>query len=136
QAGPLSFEVKTGIDWFELSATVDFGGRHVSFPELLSALARGDCTVRLDDGSLGVIPEEWTQQFGLLASLGVNEGETVRFSRTQVGLLDALLVAQASVQVDQGFDELRTRVRQFAGIAASEMPQGFLGELRPYQLSG
>ena len=136
QAGPLSFEVKTGIDWFELSATVDFGGRHVSFPELLSALARGDCTVRLDDGSLGVIPEEWTQQFGLLASLGVNEGETVRFSRTQVGLLDALLLAQSSVQVDEGFDDLRTRVRQFAGIAATEMPQGFLGELRPYQLAG
>jgi len=136
QAGPLSFEVRTGIDWFELSANVDFGGRHVSFPELLSALARGDCTVRLDDGSLGVIPEEWAQQFGLLASLGVNEGETVRFARTQVGLLDALLLAQTSVQVDEGFDELRTRVKQFAGISSDELPQGFLGELRPYQLAG
>jgi superfamily II DNA or RNA helicase/PAS domain-containing protein len=136
QPGPLSFEIKTGIDWFELSATVAFEGRHVAFPELLSALARGDCTVRLDDGSLGVIPEEWMKQFGLLASLGVSDGETVRFSRSQVGLLDALLAAERSVTFDDKFDQLRTRVQQFSGIEPGEPPQGFLGELRPYQAAG
>ncbi|RPI81955.1 MAG: helicase SNF2, partial [Planctomycetaceae bacterium] len=136
QAGPLSFEIRTGIDWFELSATVDFEGRRVAFPELLSALARGDCTVRLDDGSLGVIPEEWLKQFGLLASLGVADGEQVRFSRTQVGLLDALLAAEQSVRFDAGFEELRQRVKQFSGIEPSDPPRGFEGELRPYQESG
>jgi superfamily II DNA or RNA helicase len=136
QPGPLSFEIKTGIDWFELSASVAFEGRHVSFPELLSALARGDCTVRLDDGSLGVIPEEWMKQFGLLASLGISDGETVRFSKSQVGLLDALLAAERSVSFDEQFDQLRTRVAQFSGIEPGDPPQGFDGELRPYQAAG
>lgn len=41
QPGPLSFEIRSGIDWFELSASVEFDGRRVAFPELLSALAGG-----------------------------------------------------------------------------------------------
>jgi superfamily II DNA or RNA helicase len=136
QPGPLDFEIKSGIDWFELSARVDFEGRSAPFPELLSALARGDCTVRLDDGSLGIVPEEWVRQYGLLSGLGISEGDHVRFSRTQVGLLDALLAAQESVRFDAGFDELRRRVREFSGIQPVAEPPGFAGELRPYQRAG
>jgi superfamily II DNA or RNA helicase len=136
QPGPLNFEIKSGIDWFELSARVDFEGRYVPFPELLSALARGDCTVRLDDGSLGVVPEEWVRQYGLLSGLGLSEGDHVRFSRTQVGLLDALLAAQESVRFDAGFDDLRQQVREFSGIQIVAKPPGFAGELRPYQQAG
>jgi hypothetical protein len=50
QPANLNFEIKSGIDWFELRADANFEGRSVPFPELLSALARGDCTVRLSDG--------------------------------------------------------------------------------------
>ncbi len=136
QPGPLQFEIKSNIDWFELHAQVDFEGRSVPFPELLSALARGDCTVRLDDGSLGILPEEWFQQYGLLSGLGVSEGDHVRFAHNQVGLLDALLAAQDVVQFDAGFEELRTRVRDFAGIHSAAEPVGFGGELRGYQREG
>ncbi len=136
QPGPLNFEIKSGIDWFELSARVDFEGHYIPFPELLSALARGDSTVRLEDGSLGIVPEEWVRQYGLLSGLGISEGEHVRFSRTQVGLLDALLAAQESVRFDEGFDDLRRRVREFTGIESVAEPAGFSGELRPYQRAG
>jgi superfamily II DNA or RNA helicase len=136
QPAPLNFEIKSGIDWFELSATVDFEGRTIAFPELLSALARGDFTVRLDDGSLGIVPEEWLRQYGLLSGLGISEGDHVRFSRTQVGLLDALLAAQESVRIDAGFDELRRKVKEFSGIGIVAEPEGFAGELRPYQRAG
>lgn len=136
QPAPLGFEIKSGIDWFELHAKVDFEGRSVPFPELLSALARGDSTVRLDDGSLGILPEEWMKQYGLLAGLGISDGEHVRFSKTQVGLLDALLATQSAVQFDAAFDELRCKVREFSGIETPNEPEGFAGELRPYQRSG
>ncbi len=136
QPAPLNFEIKSGIDWFELSARVDFEGRFIPFPELLSALARGDCTVRLDDGSLGIVPEEWVRQYGLLSGLGISEGDHVRFSRTQVGLLDALLAAQETLRYDAGFDELRTQIREFSGIQIASEPAGFAGELRPYQRAG
>ena len=136
QSGELHFRIQSGIDWFELHADVQFEGRSVSFPELLSALARGDGTIRLDDGSLGIIPEEWMQRFGLLAGLGVAEDEHVRFSQTQVALLDALLVAQPSVDYDDKFEELRQKFRSFDGVEASDEPKGFHGTLRGYQKEG
>ena len=136
QAGLMQFKVKTGIDWFELSGKVDFNGSHVEFPELLSAIARGDNTIRLDDGSLGIVPEEWLAQFGMLAGLGQTMGDHLRFSTTQVGLVDALLGAQENVEFDEQFLAIRTRLSNFQGIHETTEPVGFHGELRPYQREG
>ncbi|MEW4528729.1 DEAD/DEAH box helicase [Maioricimonas sp. JC845] len=136
QAAQLKFRINSQIDWFELSGDVQFGDQNVAFPELLAALSRGDTTIRLGDGSLGILPEEWLQQYGLLAGLGTVEEDHLRFSNTQAGLLDALLSAQPSVEVDEQFDILRTRLREFDGVAEAKEPAGFEGELRSYQREG
>ncbi len=136
QPGELQFRIKSRIDWFELHANVDFEGQSVAFPELLSALARGNSTVRLDDGSFGILPEEWFERYALLAGLGVTDGDHVRFAGNQVGLLDALLAAQESVDYDERFRELRDKLKSFSGITAVGEPTGFRGELRGYQREG
>ena len=136
QAGQLKFRVHSNVDWFELHGEADFGGRRITFPELLAALARGDSTVRLDDGSLGIIPESWLEQYGLLAGLGTAEGEHLRFETHQVGLLDALLVSQPLVDFDTKFSEMRDKLKSFSGVATAEEPPNFKGELRAYQRDG
>jgi superfamily II DNA or RNA helicase len=132
----IRFQVKANIDWFELHAEIDFDGSRIGFPELLAALARGDSTVVLDDGSLGILPEEWMRRYGLLAGLGVTEGEHLKFSAVQAGLLDALLSSQASVDYDAQFTELRNQLANFSGIKSETEPAGFHGELREYQRDG
>jgi superfamily II DNA or RNA helicase len=132
----IRFQVRSGIDWFELHADVDFDGARVTFPELLSALSRGDGTVVLDDGSLGILPEEWMRRYGLLAGLGVTEDDHLRFSVVQAGLLDALLATQQSVDVDQKFAALREKLANFHGVQSQHEPATFHGELRPYQRDG
>jgi len=136
QAGPVHFRVESAIDWFELQAQVSFGDQQAALPELLAALARGESTVRLGDGSLGILPEEWLEQYGLLAGLGSPEDGKLKFANTQVGLLDALLSSQADVEYDDGFLQLRERIRSFSGIKAEEEPEGFIGSLRGYQREG
>lgn len=136
QPASMKFNVKSNIDWFELSADVDFDGKKANFPELLAALARGDQTIRLDDGSLGILPEEWLQQYGLLAGLGSIEEDGLRFSTTQIGILDALLSAQEFVDFDERYLELRGKLSEFEGVAPMEEPENFAGELRTYQREG
>lgn len=136
QAGDIQFRVNTSIDWFELQATVQFEGETVALPELLAALSRGETTIRLGDGSLGILPEEWLDRYGLLTGLGTPEGENLRFSNTQAGLLDALLAGQDDVEYDDKFMELRDRLRQFEGIQTVSEPKSFHGELRTYQREG
>lgn len=136
QAGPIQFRVNTSTDWFELQADVDFSGLNVALPELLAALSRGETTIQLDDGSMGILPEEWLAQYGLLTGLGTPDGENLRFSNTQAGLLDALLSGQESVDYDQKFLDIRERMRKFDGVEEGTEPPSFEGELRGYQKEG
>ncbi|MFP6762747.1 MAG: DEAD/DEAH box helicase, partial [Planctomycetaceae bacterium] len=136
EAGQVQFRVQTSIDWFELHADVDFGGQRVALPELLATLSRGETTIRLGDGSLGVLPEEWLDNYGLLAGLGTAEGDHLRFVNTQAGLVDALLATQDDVNYDDSFLALRDRMRSFSGVEEEIQPVEFHGELRGYQREG
>ena len=96
-----AWDVSSGIDWFELKGSVDFGSASIALPRLLKALAKGDRTITLDDGTIGIVPEEWLQKYGLLATMGQTDDTSVKFTRGQVGILDALLAAQPNVTYDQ-----------------------------------
>src|SRR6185437_7204013 len=112
-AEKLKIEVKSGVDWFELDGSAVFGETRIALPQLLRAIKQGESMVKLDDGTLGVLPEEWMKKYGLLAGLGHLEDKHLRFTRPQAGLLDALLAAEPGVAVDATFTRLRRELRDF-----------------------
>jgi superfamily II DNA or RNA helicase len=134
--GNFHIAVTSDIDWFDLDGKVDFEGLSASLPELLAALRRGDGYVTLDDGTLGMLPEEWLRKYGALAGLGERDGDTLRFRRSQAGLLDALLAAQPEATCDAVFARVRDELHSFAGVEPAEAPPGFTGQLRNYQREG
>ena len=134
--GAMRVRVSSGVDWFELHGEVDYGGSTAKLPALLAALRRGENMVRLDDGTYGLLPEEWLKRFGSFAGLGTAEADHLRFRRNQMGVLDALLAAQPEVNCDETFARVRDELRCFAGIGAGEQPAGFVGQLRDYQRDG
>ena len=116
---PAKFELKvaSGVDWFELHGRADFEGHSVEMPQLLRAIARGEHSVPLDDGTYGLLPEDWLKRYRMVAALGKSSDGHVRFERYQAGLLDALLAEQKGearalqgeasreVTFDDGFSE-------------------------------
>jgi SNF2 family DNA or RNA helicase len=135
-AGEFKLSVTTGIDWFELDGSVDYGGASASLPELLAAARRGESTITLSDGSVGMLPEEWIKKYGILVDLAAEEDGRLRFGGAQAGLLDSLLAAQPGVKVDEAFEKVRQSLHKFEGVAPLDAPAGFHGELRPYQREG
>ena len=126
--------VKSGIDWFELHGSVDFGeGRSASIADLLAALKRGDATIVLDDGTRGMVPEEWLERYLRIASFGETAGDHIRYRPTQAALLDALLENQPAVTVDETFARARAELKRFSGIRPLDPPASFNGKLREYQ---
>jgi superfamily II DNA or RNA helicase len=136
RAGAIHLSVSTSVDWFELGGGVDFDGVEVPLPRLLAALRSKHKYVRLDDGTHGLLPDEWLQQFSGLIDLSDADADVLRFSPSQALLLDSLLAAQEDVQVDDPFDQLRQRLRTFEGVEPGSEPRGFRGELRNYQKDG
>ncbi|MBI3651302.1 MAG: SNF2 helicase associated domain-containing protein [Acidobacteria bacterium] len=136
QAGKFEIAVSTGIDWFELNGKVEFGDTYAALPALLAALRRGEGTVMLDDGTFGILPEEWLKKYGMLAEMGEEQDSHIRFKRSQAGLLDALLASQPEATFDAGFQKARDELKNFAGIKAVDPPESFTGTLREYQREG
>jgi len=144
---PAKFELKvaSGVDWFELHGRADFEGHSVEMPQLLKAIARGEHSVPLGDGTYGLLPEEWLKRYRMVAALGKSSDGQVRFERYQAGLLDALLAEQKGeararqgeasreVTFDDGFIRVRQELEVFAGIRAAEPAATFQGQLRGYQ---
>ncbi len=135
-AGSVAWNVTSGIDWFELSGTVDFGGVSAEMPELLAALARGERSVQLTDGSIGILPDDFAAQFEPMAMLAQKQDGTLRYSRIQVALLDALLAGQPTAHVDEAFERIREELARGERPDAADEPEGFEGTLRHYQREG
>jgi superfamily II DNA or RNA helicase len=130
----MQMRVSSGVDWFELHARVDFGDDvTANLQELLAALHRGEGTVVLDDGTRGLVPEEWLKRYAGIAQFGEAEGDHVRFRPSQTALLDALLASQPAIAVDEAFVRARAALQSFNGIVPSDPPSSFTGTLRDYQ---
>jgi superfamily II DNA or RNA helicase len=133
QSTGFTMSVKSNVDWFDLEGGADFGGMIVALPRLLAALRKGEETVMLDDGTFGILPETWVARYAKLARAGTDGEDHIRFSRAQVGLLDALLAEQPEVHLDEAFEKIRRELLDFRGIEPVDPPASFVGTLREYQ---
>jgi superfamily II DNA or RNA helicase len=135
-AGSVAWNVTSGIDWFELSAAIDFGGVTADLPALLEALAKGSRSVELADGSLGILPESLAAQIEPMALLAQKHDGRLRYGRIQMALLDALLAGQPQSHVDEAFERIRDELSRGERPEAEDEPEGFQGTLRHYQREG
>ncbi len=126
----------SGMDWLELRGEVTFGDESVPLPDLLKALQRGTKFIRLGDGTVGMLPEEWMTLYGLLADLGRMDDGVLKFRPSQAFLLDALLRSHPGTTFDEGFDRARERLRRFEAPRPLDPARSFAGTLRPYQKEG
>ena len=135
-AGRTRAVVRSGIDWFELDAGVQFGDIEVGLAELLAARRAGATSILLSDGTHGVLPAEWLARLGPLTAGGRSVGGVIRYKQSQVGLIDALLDAVPEADVDATFEQARTALRTFENIAPADPGPDFVGTLRDYQREG
>jgi SNF2 family DNA or RNA helicase len=135
-AASFSIHVTSGIDWFEMHGSARFGDAEVNLPALLKALRKGGNTVRLGDGSFGVLPEQWLKQQGFLLKLGEVQEDHLRFRSSQALMIDLFLQNEPQASSDGLFERLRSKLKRYTGIKPLAAPPGFIGSLRRYQQEG
>ncbi len=136
-----SFNVSSGIDWFDVSAEINFSGVPISFDSLINAIKHKKEYVRLEDGSVGILPKQWINKFHRALAFGtINKNQTdgkgeIRFSKLQANALD-MLIEDAEAETDEAFKEQIEKLNSFEKITSKEIPGIFYNVLRPYQKSG
>jgi len=131
-------QVSSGIDWFDASVDVVFGDQAVTIAEVKKALAQKQHFVRLDDGSIGLLPEEWLKKYALLVKMGETKGGKLRLKKMHFSVLDGLM---ESVDESALYAELEEKKERLAEIIHNDYsdvpPPGRLrATLRPYQQAG
>lgn len=132
----MNIQVRSEQDWFEVEGNVDFESNSFGLPTLLQSLRKGEHWIRLDDGSHGLLPEQWLSKYASLSDVGASDGTGFRFQKNQALILDAMLAAHENVHLDKSFTTWCTRLKKFSGVRPATQPKGLRGTLRNYQLEG
>ncbi len=132
----ISFKVTSGIDWFDVKAVVNYGDLAVPLKAIRQAIKKREKYIKLADGTMGAIPEEWLARYRHMLALGDDNGETLRFAPQHITMIDQLLGEADRAQVDEAFEQRREKLRGFERIVPQPLPTTFKGELRPYQKFG
>ncbi len=128
--------VSSGIDWFDLEVEIDFGGVLASLTELRAAIRNDARYVKLADGSLARLPEEWQKRFSHFFNFAEVKNGASKIAGAHAMLIEALFDEAQDKRFDDGFKQRLQRLKNFTGIQEVPVPENFRGELRPYQQAG
>src|SRR5690606_30714180 len=129
----ITMKVISGINWFNATYDVRFGKKKAPLKKIQAALRNKRNYVVLDDGTKGILPQEWIGKFADYFRAGeVANDDTIRFAKTNFETVAALfdqsvLDAAAATEIA----ELRKRVADFEALPDMPAPQGIAVTLRP-----
>ncbi|MGI9191010.1 MAG: DEAD/DEAH box helicase, partial [Chitinophagaceae bacterium] len=130
--------VSSGQDWFDTKVEIDFGGQTVPLELIRKLITKKDNLVPLGDGTLGMLPDEWLEQFSLLFKMATPAGDTLRVSKYNFTVIDELhdliddeVVLQELAEKKKNL--LETEITHFNQTA---IPDNVQATLRPYQEAG
>lgn len=128
--------LSSGLDWFDAKVELSFGEQRIGISEIKKALTNKQSFVQLNDGSLGILPEEWINKYALLFKVGHGKENKLRLSRFHLSVIDDLYEKRDEKELTFALDEKYERLRNFKSIPETVVPDELINKLRPYQIAG
>ena len=128
--------ISSNTDWFDAKVDIVFGDQKVTVAEVKRALANKQQFVQLNDGTLGILPEEWLKKYSLLFRVGEGNTNNLKLSRYHLSVVDELYENRDEEELVVQLEEKYENLRQFNQIKEVAPPQHLIPILRPYQAAG
>ncbi len=128
--------LRSGLDWFDAKVELSFGEQRIGISEIKKALANKQSFVQLNDGSLGILPDEWLNKYSLLFKVGQGKENKLRLSKFHLSVIDDLYEKREEKELTFELDEKYERLRNFKSIPETQVPNELENKLRPYQVAG
>jgi superfamily II DNA or RNA helicase len=128
--------ISSHTDWFDAKVDILFGDQKVSVAEVKKALANKQQFVQLNDGTLGILPEEWLKKYSLLFRVGEGRTDKLKLSRYHLSVIDELYENRNAEELTIQLEEKYDRIKEFDKIKEIPAPENLQPILRPYQVAG
>jgi superfamily II DNA or RNA helicase len=135
--GRVSITVNSGVNWFDTTIKIQFGKQTVSLKHLQKSIKNKDKFVELDDGTQGILPQEWIAKFRQYFSVGELAENAIRIPKVKLPSITELFEEEVlSEDIKNELTRYRTRLQSFENIQEVEIPAGLQADLRDYQKQG
>ena len=128
--------ISSHTDWFDAKIDIHFGDQKVTVADVKKALANKQQFVQLEDGTLGILPEEWIKKYSLLFRVGEGKNVDLKLSKYHFSVIEELYEQRNEEELVFQLEEKYEKIKSFHSIPDVTPPQHLLPILRPYQSSG
>ncbi|MCB0686204.1 MAG: DEAD/DEAH box helicase [Saprospiraceae bacterium] len=134
----VNVQVVSGINWFETKVSVSYGKRKASLKKIQIALRNKSKYIPLDDGSIGILPEEWIEKFKAYFQAGdITPEDTIKTPKINFSTIEEIYekeMLEEKAQLD--IQQYREKFSHLQRIKNISLPSEFNGSLRSYQKKG
>ncbi|MDB5121772.1 MAG: ATP-dependent helicase [Sphingobacteriales bacterium] len=134
----ITIHVISGINWFNTIVNARFGKTKASLKQVHKAIRNKSKFVKLDDGSLGILPADWIEKFTNYFNAGeIADEETIRIPKINFTAIEQFFEESLLDEaVKNEINIYQKRLADFESIKEVEVPEDLLATLRPYQKKG
>lgn len=133
----ISVRVTGETNWFDTQLRVRFGKQQASLWQVHQAILNKSRYVRLDDGTRGILPQEWLDKFTRYFAAGTVVDEKIRTPSVSFTTIQELYDPEAlATSTWQRLTTYQAAVSDFTGIAPVAPPPQLRATLRDYQQQG
>lgn len=133
----VNIKVISGTDWFNARIKLSFGKNEAALKQVHRAIKNRSKFIQLDDGTLGILPDEWVEKFTHYFQVGDIDGELLKVTKTRFAEIAYLFEnAALSEEVQSEITGLHKSFSAVENIPEVRIPSGLVGHLRDYQHQG
>ncbi|WP_051890701.1 DEAD/DEAH box helicase [Chryseobacterium vrystaatense] len=133
----INIQITSGLDWFNAKLKVTFGQKDAALKQLHRAIRNRSKFVQLDDGTMGVLPEEWITRMNEFFRIGEIDAEDLKIPKINFSEVSSLF--EKEVLSEEIQEELSSYSLQFSSatdLPEVSIPKELQAVLRDYQHDG
>lgn len=133
----IAIQVISGIDWFETAIKVKFNKQEVSLKHLHKSIRNKSKFVQLDDGTTGILPDEWLVKFEGYFGAGEIVGDSLHTPNINYSKVEELYEEELlDIESRERLNLFKSKLSGFEAIEQVAVPDDLKATLRGYQKEG
>ncbi|WP_313091198.1 DEAD/DEAH box helicase [Chryseobacterium flavum] len=133
----INIQITSGLDWFNAKIKVGFGKKEASLKQIHRTIRNKSKFVQLDDGTLGILPEEWINKISAYFKAGEIDEELLKIPK--INFTEVASLFEKEVLSNEVYEEIQAYSSQLYSsekIPQTSVPSDLKAELRDYQHEG